>query len=168
MFGIYRGGRYNVTAHIKGNVHQQNLQTSRSLHHNWPLAQTTNPALSIEFEAEARWSMFVSKHNLAFMHSDHATKLFQKMFPDSEIAKAFACGRTKTTAIVKEALTPHFLEKTMQHMSKPFSISDTANVMKGVRSGVQKLIKDYDEQPYLYDVGCICHLADLILLSKLA
>jgi len=38
-------------------------------------------------------------------------------------------------------------------------ISDTANVMKGARSGVQKLIKN--ENPYRYDVGKICHLADL-------
>ena len=40
-------------------------------------------------------------------------------------------------------------------------MSDTANVMKGARSGVQKLIKD--EQPMLYDVGCIRHLADLTI-----
>ena len=32
-------------------------------------------------------------------------------------------------------------------------------VMKGSRSGVQKLIKD--ENPSVYDVGYICHLADL-------
>lgn len=38
-------------------------------------------------------------------------------------------------------------------------MSDTTNVMKGARSGVQKLIKN--ENPSLYDVGCICHLADL-------
>ena len=38
-------------------------------------------------------------------------------------------------------------------------MSDNANVMKGVRSGVQKLIKN--EHPNLYDVRCICHLADL-------
>ncbi len=38
-------------------------------------------------------------------------------------------------------------------------MSDTTNVMKGVRFGVQKLIKT--ECPRLYDVGCICHLADL-------
>ena len=41
-------------------------------------------------------------------------------------------------------------------------MSDTTNVMKGARSGrssVQKLIKN--EHPHLYDVGCICHLADL-------
>ena len=38
-------------------------------------------------------------------------------------------------------------------------MSDTANVMKGCRSGVQKLIKN--KIPQLYDVGCINHLADL-------
>ena len=37
-------------------------------------------------------------------------------------------------------------------------MSDTANVMKGARSGVQKLIRD--ENPSVYDSGCICHLAD--------
>ena len=50
--------------------------------------------------------MFVAKHNLAFLTSDHATKLFAQMFPDSEIASKFACGRTKCSAIVTEALAP--------------------------------------------------------------
>ena len=148
------------------------------------------------------------------------------MFPDSEIAKQFACGRTKTTAIIKEAFSPHYLKITKESMSNPFSImmdesndktdksciilvrvldpavgdvrtrfldmpvvnigtaknlftalksslsakgfdfsnvvafmSDTTNVMKSARSGVQKLIKN--DNPHLYDVGCICHLADL-------
>ncbi len=40
-------------------------------------------------------------------------------------------------------------------------MSDTTNVMKGVRSGVQKLITN--ECPKLHDVGCICHLADLTI-----
>ena len=177
-------------------------------------------------EAETRWSTFVAKHNIAFLASDHATKLFRKMFPDSEIAKKFSCSRTKTTAIVKGALAPHFTKKTTENMSYPYSLmmdesndktdksciilvrvfdpilcdvrtrfldmpvvnigtarnlfdalklslaqkgfdfsntvafmSDTTNVMKGARSGVQKLIKN--EHPTLYDVGCICHLADL-------
>ena len=42
-------------------------------------------------------------------------------------------------------------------------MSDTANVMKGARSGVQKLIKD--EYQYVYDFGCICHMADLAIKS---
>ena len=44
-------------------------------------------------------------------------------------------------------------------------ISDTTNVMKGARSGVQKLIRN--ECPHLYDVGCICHLAELTIKAGL-
>ena len=40
-------------------------------------------------------------------------------------------------------------------------MSDTTNVMKGARFGVKKLIKS--EHLSLYDVGCICHLADLAI-----
>ena len=40
-------------------------------------------------------------------------------------------------------------------------ISDNTNVMKGARSGVQKLI--HNECPHLSDVRCICHLADLTI-----
>ena len=45
-------------------------------------------------------------------------------------------------------------------------MSDTTNVMKGDRSGVQKLIKR--ENPHLYDAGCICHLADLCVKAGMA
>ena len=45
-------------------------------------------------------------------------------------------------------------------------MSDTTNVMKGARSGVQKLIKN--EHPFLYDVGCICHLADLTVKAGMS
>ena len=38
-------------------------------------------------------------------------------------------------------------------------MSDTINVMKGARYGVQKLIRN--ECPHVLDVACICHLADL-------
>jgi len=44
-------------------------------------------------------------------------------------------------------------------------MSDTTNVMEGARSGVQKLIKK--ENSYLYDVGCICHLADLCVKARM-
>ena len=45
----------------------------------------------METEAEALWAAFVVKHNLAFTASDHATKLFPKIFPDSEFAKNIIC-----------------------------------------------------------------------------
>jgi hypothetical protein len=34
----------------------------------------------------------------------------QYFFTDSEIAKGFSCGRTKTTQIVKRAIAPSFNE----------------------------------------------------------
>ncbi len=75
-------------------------------------------------EAEALWASFVVEHNLAFNASDHATKLFPKMFPDSEVAKKFACGRTKTAAVIKGALAPNLSEKMLANLEKsnPFSI----------------------------------------------
>lgn len=56
------------------------------------------------------------------------------------------------------------LKASLQKFGLDFSramafMSDTTSVMKGARSGVQKLIKA--ENPFLYDAGCICHLADL-------
>ena len=40
-------------------------------------------------------------------------------------------------------------------------MSDTTNVIKGARYDVKKLIED--ENPFLYDIKYICHLADLVV-----
>ena len=60
---------------------------------------------------------------------------------------------------LKSSLESKGLDKAVAFMS------DTTNVMKGARSGVQKLIKN--EHQHLYDVGCICHLADLTVKAGL-
>ena len=216
-----------MTSHINGKHHKEMAKACSSR----PVTSFFKPQTQQSvIEAESLWSQFVSKHNLPFQSSDHATKLFRRMFPDSEIAKKFSCGHTKTAAIIKEALGPHYLAKTLLDMSIFFSIlmdesndrtdksciilvrvfdsnvgdvrtrfldmpivnigsarnlfdalklslsnngldfskclsfmSDTTNVMKGARSGVQKLIRN--ECPHVLDVGCICHLADLIVKS---
>ena len=65
----------------------------------------------ISIEAETRWALFVAEHNLTFLSSEHAAKLFPIMFPDSQISKKYACCSTKCTAIVTEALAPYFSKK---------------------------------------------------------
>ena len=40
------------------------------------------------------------KHNIPLAVADNAGDLFRMMFPDSEIAKRYKCGRTKTKQIV--------------------------------------------------------------------
>ena len=73
-------------------------------------------------EAETQRAIFVAKHNIAFLACDHATKLFCRMFPDSETARKFSCGQTKATSLVKGDLAPHFLSKPTDSMSYPFSL----------------------------------------------
>ena len=51
--------------------------------------------------AEVLVAGFLVEHNIALSAADHATQLFKEAFPDSDIAKQFKCGRTKTTQIVK-------------------------------------------------------------------
>ena len=102
------------------------VSTSRSL------ASVFKPQTSeMVIEAEVRWAISVAKHNLAFLSSDHATKHFSTMSPDSEIAKKFSCGRTNTTAIVKQALAPHFMQRVIENISNPFSVMmDESNDIK--------------------------------------
>lgn len=45
--------------------------------------------------AELLFANYLVEHNIPFAASDHSAKLFQKMFPDSKIAKNFTCGRKK-------------------------------------------------------------------------
>jgi len=59
---------------------------------------------------------FIAKHNIAFLFSDRAIKLFHNMLPNSEIAKKFLCGGTNTIAVIKEALAPHFLKSNKLHV----------------------------------------------------
>ena len=50
---------------------------------------------------------FLIQHNLPIATSAHLGLLFKTIFPDSQIAKSYACSATKTTAIINEAMGPH-------------------------------------------------------------
>ena len=112
-------GRNDVTSHIRSKHHREMAKACSSKSISSFVRPPTNHKV---IEAEALWTTYVAKHNLAFETSNLATKLFHRMFPDSEIAKKFACGYSKTAAIIKEALTPHYLSKSLHDMSKVYSI----------------------------------------------
>ena len=111
-----------MTTHVRGKHHKKMAKAclSRSVvSFSKPLT-----LLSVT-EAESLWAKFVSKHNLPFQTSDHATKLFHRMFTDSEIGKKFSCGHTKTAAIITKALAPHYLAQTLHDMPTCFSNDKT-------------------------------------------
>ena len=92
-FNISHSGRNDVTSHIRSKNHREMAKACSSKSISSFVTPPTNHKV---IEAEALWTTFVAKHNLAFETSNHATKLFHRMFPDSEIAKKFTCGHSKS------------------------------------------------------------------------
>ncbi len=96
------------------------------------------------------------------------------MFPDPNIAKKFACGHKKTVAIVKEALTPHFLSNILNDMSKFFSImiyelNDKTDksciiLVRVFYSCVGDIHTIFLDMPFV-NVGTACNLFDALKLS---
>ena len=73
--------------------------------------------------AEIYFTTFIAEHNISFLAAGHFTKLCKVMFPDSKIAKIFASGRTKATAIVKYALAPVLIDKVVEYCcTSPFTL----------------------------------------------
>uniref|UniRef100_A0A9J8D4G3 Uncharacterized protein n=1 Tax=Cyprinus carpio carpio TaxID=630221 RepID=A0A9J8D4G3_CYPCA len=59
------------------------------------------------------------QHGLSYRSGDCTTKLAPVIFPDSEIAKKLACGRTKSASIVTGVLAPASLETCLKQLNTP-------------------------------------------------
>ncbi len=66
-------------------------------------------------------------------------------------------GNVGTASNLFEALKLSFSNHGLDFSKCLAFMSDTTNMMKGTRSGVQKLIRN--QYPHVFDVSCICHLA---------
>ena len=83
-FSISHSGLNDVTSHVRGKCHGEMAKacSSRSVT-SFLSPQTPQNVI----EAETLWTTIVTKYNLAYETSNHATKLIHRMFPDSAIAK---------------------------------------------------------------------------------
>ena len=146
------GGICEVKRHIETKRHKEGMN---ALSNN----QSTMQSLLRELEGNSRWALknqvttaelyfttFLAEHNLSFSIGDHFTKLCKKMFPDSNIAEGFSCGRTKTKAIVKYALTPALNEKIIEAcISLPFSILCDGGNDQDIRKFFAFMVRYWDE-----------------------
>lgn len=88
-----------------------------------PVSFRQSAVLNQVTAAEVYFTTFIAEHSILFLATDHFTKLCRVMFPDSQRAKEFALGRTKTTAIVKHALAPALNSEVVQQcQSSPYTI----------------------------------------------
>ena len=70
--------------------------------------------------AKIKLTGFLTKHNLPKASVDHLTECFL----DSNIAKSYACSRTKTSCILNGAIFPHLKERLVEDMKTcVFSLS---------------------------------------------
>ena len=120
-FGISHGWRNDVTTHVKGKHHREmdaaasTTQSVRSFFRPEMQKSVT--------EAEARWSLYVTKHNLSFQLVIMLLNFSRSCFQTQTSLKYFACGHTKTTAVVSEAFAPHYKQPMISNLStNSFSI----------------------------------------------
>ena len=143
-FSVASGALYDVKRHATRINHvkaEQASKTSKSMD-----SFVENKKLSKVILAETLFSNFIAEHNLAFSLADHFTKLVPKMFPDSQIASEFACGRTKCTQIVKRAIAPA-IESTVVELCKNhhFSVLCDESTDRGSDKCFVILVRAYKE-----------------------
>ena len=59
-------------------------------------------------KAEIMWALEVVIAKHSFRSCDNKSELFSSMFPDSQVAKTFACGKTKCKYLVCHGISPYF------------------------------------------------------------
>ena len=74
--------------------------------------------------AEVKVTSTMVEHNIPLVFAEHLSPLFREIFPDSEIAKAYGSGKTKTTCILNGALKLYYQNELVQQMrDRPYSVS---------------------------------------------
>ena len=121
-------GEKDVRRHIEGNKHCNNVkglekqqQISRFFR---PTAHSIHDKVT---RAEVKVCTMLAHHNVPIALADQLSPLFKTIFPDSEIAKAYSCARTKTTCILNGAVAKSLRKPLIDLMKvEPFSLATDA------------------------------------------
>ena len=120
-FDISNMGEAALTSHAKGAKHQSAAASGAAPAFSPPqpgqlLRQTAR--LSLWSTAEVMWALKVANSHYSFKSYEDASLLFQRMFPDSQIATQFACGESKCSFLCSFGLAPHFRSLTLSNVMK--------------------------------------------------
>lgn len=67
-------------------------------------------------ELEITLAAFLAEHNIAFLATDHLTKLLKSKIPDSKIVQGMNLSRTKATSIVNNVIAPHIFNEHVKYL----------------------------------------------------
>lgn len=98
-FSINHGGMNDIQKHMNSKKHKAFSEIKDKAR---PISTFFSSSGDLDvIRAETLFTEFIIEHSLPFSVADHCTKLFRKMFPDSNVAKKYSCGRTKTSYLVE-------------------------------------------------------------------
>lgn len=123
-------GRTDLERHVSSEAHVKkasDLRTNTKINSFFSSVPSVANMSALEAKvrrAEVKMTATMVKHNVPLAFAEHLSPLLKEMFPDSEISKGYASGKTKTTCILNRALKPHCLSELIEQMKcRPFSIS---------------------------------------------
>ena len=99
-------GINHVKEHCKGTIHEQNkeaIKMTRKILFSFGSSDDSYFKRDV-LRSEEKHTNFFIQHNIFFAVADHLSLMYQRLFPDSKIAKNFKCSRTKTTRIMNQAM----------------------------------------------------------------
>ncbi|XDV26071.1 hypothetical protein PO909_029869 [Leuciscus waleckii] len=68
--------------------------------------------------AEVLWCLHTAEKRHSLNSNENLAEVFKAMFPDSDIAKSFTCGKDKTGYIIRFGLAPHFKQELINTINK--------------------------------------------------
>ena len=96
-------------------------------------------------KAEVLWVMKSVQSHFSFRASAEVGGLFQNMFPDSAIAKKFACSKTKVNYLICFGIAPYFKEKLLHKVKEAecFTVSFDEALNKDFQNEQMDVIVHY-------------------------
>ena len=141
-------GLADVKVHCGRDAHKKNLATlkkQKTLHCFAPNRNEDTTFSRKVTKAEVMVTNFLVQHNLPIATADHLGPLFKEIFPDSSIASSYSCGRTKSSAILNEALAPQCHKYVVEHCkTHPYSVGTDGSNDTGVEKMNPASIRIFD------------------------
>ena len=126
-------GLKDVKVHCERVTHKKRVDAAKKTQSIAQLIATGTDSTSKNvIKAEVMVTNFLVQHNLPIATADHLVLLFKEVFPDSKIAASYASGRTKSSAIINNAIGPQCHTYLVQHCKNhPFSLGIDGGVTLG-------------------------------------
>ena len=96
-FSVSHGGIDNVRTHGEGKKHLELFNARKNTNQvtKYYLSSNSSPLDENVIKAETLISLAMAKHNVPLAFADNLAKVVKVAFPDSSIAKKYACSRAR-------------------------------------------------------------------------